>query len=335
MQFVFARRGRRVFQRLTLHQTAPLSTRASPATGHLRRVSRLSSTRTPSVTKAVNSPIAILASTNAWAKSYATAATGRGRPKAHTGKATAKKSATNKTQKKKTTKKTAKPAAKKELTPEQLEKKKASKQAAKLKEEIKTLLVASLKENEPKLAGVAPWNLFVQQKLRGNTSRDLAATFREISADFQNLSSSEREALQDQAAQNKQANERAYTAWVNSHTPLQIKEANYARKRLLALTEDRRYPVKLHQIKDERQVKRPLNTFILFSTERGESGDLKHMSIQEKGRHVKAEFENMSEEEKQKFVTRAQQDRERYIREYREVYGQDPVTLRKPEKASP
>lgn len=91
---------------------------------------------------------------------------------------------------------------------------------------------------------------------------------------------------------NRATNEAAYEAWVKSHTPLQIKEANSARK---ALSRDGKK--KLPQIKDDRQVKRPTVAFLQFTKERGSRGDFKSMA--EIQAEAGKEWKQMSESEKE------------------------------------
>jgi hypothetical protein len=195
MQFVFARRGRRVFQRLNIHQVAALSTRASPAVEQpIRRVSRLSNARTATtVVKSAYSPVARLNNANQWARCYATAAaeskTGKttaGRPK-KTGTA-AKKPAKPKAKKPK--KKVVKPKAK--PTEEQLAKKKASREQQKLKDDIQKTKAESLAETEPKTPMSHPWPLFVKKRLQGSKGV-ITSQLSTISVEYKNLPSSERE----------------------------------------------------------------------------------------------------------------------------------------------
>lgn len=195
MQFVFARRGRRVFQRLNLRHAAALSTRASPAVKEpIRRVSHLSNTRTATVVKKTHySPIARLSSVNQWARCYATAAAedkkAVERPK-KTG-AAAKKSAKPKAKKtKKPKKKVAKPKVK--LTEEQRAKKKEARAQEKLKDEIKKAKTESLAKTEPKPSANSAWSLFVKKKFQGYKG-DVSSQFSAASAEYKNLPFSERE----------------------------------------------------------------------------------------------------------------------------------------------
>jgi hypothetical protein len=102
-----------------------------------------------------------------------------------------------------------------------------------------------------------------------------------------------------QVESNKVANASAYEEWVKSHTPLQIREANLARKRLAKFTEQRKNPIKLPPIRDDRQVKLPPTSFCLYLSERYESGDLKHMSIGDATARVAQEWKGLTDSEKE------------------------------------
>jgi hypothetical protein len=87
---------------------------------------------------------------------------------------------------------------------------------------------------------------------------------------------------------------------VKSHTPLQIRNANIARKRLANLTaEHRKRTLKYPPIKDDRLVKPPVGSYIYFATDWLQSGDFKHLSFKERSDRVNIEWENLPEQEKQ------------------------------------
>lgn len=90
------------------------------------------------------------------------------------------------------------------------------------------------------------------------------------------------------------ANEASYRAWVQSHTPLQIRKANTARLALKHLGKKPNVP-----IKDERLVKKPRAPYIFYYVERLESGDLKHMGLAEMTKQVSSEWNNLTEAEKE------------------------------------
>lgn len=57
--------------------------------------------------------------------------------------------------------------------------------------------------------------------------------------------------------------------------------------------------MKYSQIKDERLVKRPRTSFILFFKDRVGSGDLKHLSSPEMGSQATSEYNALSAPEKE------------------------------------
>lgn len=89
------------------------------------------------------------------------------------------------------------------------------------------------------------------------------------------------------------ANAASYRAWLESHTPAQLRNANSARRALRRL--GKKYPL----LKDDRLVKQPLSSFFCFRRERVESGDLKHMSFAEQTDQVKSEWRSLTEAEKE------------------------------------
>ncbi|KAJ5379257.1 hypothetical protein N7509_012376 [Penicillium cosmopolitanum] len=125
-----------------------------------------------------------------------------------------------------------------------------------------------------------------------------------------------KEQYQALADKNRATNEAAYDAWVRSHTPLQIREANNARR---ALARDPTRKTRLFLIKDDRLVKRPISAFLLFSKERSSGTDFKDMASAQVDAAKK--WRSLSESEKEPYVKRAAEDRERYHREHLEVYG--------------
>ncbi|OKL58913.1 hypothetical protein UA08_05474 [Talaromyces atroroseus] len=319
MQFIFAaRRGRRVLQRFNkLQQTATLSTRVPLATSHVQHVFRTAENRAAPLIKTGNYTLERFTTVQKY--HYSAAATDKPRkgPKETEGS----KKKDTKAKKPKKTKKT-----KKEVTPEQMEKKKAAQKKVKLRKEIKDLKLQSLRKEEPRSQTLRPWIVFIREKVRGTTSLDESRSrFQTAAEEYRNLSASEREALERQTAATMQERNRIYAEWVNSHTPLQIKTANRARRRLAFLTaEHRKNTLKYPAIKDDRLVKMPTSSYIFFSRERMQSGDLDHLSTQEKRERVHTEWAAASEQEKQPYSQKAAEDKERYVREYREVYGEDP-----------
>lgn len=103
-----------------------------------------------------------------------------------------------------------------------------------------------------------------------------------------------------------------HKAWVESHTPEQIRDANIARTRLHKLakitTADGKkrsissLPVRL--IKDERRPRKPLTGYLTYSTRRNASGDFDGVPVVERARKVAEEWKALSSEEVQVCVLR-------------------------------
>lgn len=96
------------------------------------------------------------------------------------------------------------------------------------------------------------------------------------------------------AETNKATNKAAYSKWVQSHTPLQIKDANHARRRLTKLKNTRISP-----IDDDRLVKRPRTAYLLFFNERNAQGDFKHMAVKDITVQVAEEWKGLTNAEKE------------------------------------
>jgi hypothetical protein len=102
-----------------------------------------------------------------------------------------------------------------------------------------------------------------------------------------------------QAEANKAANAAAYESWVKSYTPLQIREANMARKKLSKLTESSKRPVKMPPIRDDRLVKGTQTSYNIYTRERYNSGDLKHMPITDATHRIAEEWKGLTDQEKE------------------------------------
>lgn len=81
---------------------------------------------------------------------------------------------------------------------------------------------------------------------------------------------------------------------MNTYTPLQIKNANRARR----LLKSRLVSYNKPQIQDDRRVKQPNTPYILFATERYNSGDFKNMATGEVGKLQGQEWKALSESTK-------------------------------------
>lgn len=98
----------------------------------------------------------------------------------------------------------------------------------------------------------------------------------------------------EQAEKNRSTNEASYEAWLNQYTPIQIKQANTARKHLRRLGHKKYYG-----IHDERLVKAPLSPYLWFMKERHESGDFKHLTVKDASMRLSGEWKNLTDAEKQ------------------------------------
>lgn len=93
-----------------------------------------------------------------------------------------------------------------------------------------------------------------------------------------------------------------YKKWVESHSADEIQRANNARASLRRKLEKELPKGKRSKwlpIHDERAVKRPLNRYAQFSTNRHASGDFKNISLAERGRLIAQEWKALSDQEKQ------------------------------------
>ncbi|KAL2832095.1 hypothetical protein BDW59DRAFT_115346 [Aspergillus cavernicola] len=209
--------------------------------------------------------------------------------------------------------------------------------AQKAKEEAKTaraeakkkkLLVQELKKTAlkvPKKLPIAGWTvritrLMPEAKGPTQTGRE---TFSKACELARAVGAEESQRDEDVAKANKAANKAAYTAWIQSHTPTQIMEANQARLKL-----NRMNKTKLQPLQDDRLVKRPRQPWIHFFTEKrltdGGSGTLTEVSAR-----MAVKWRALSESEKEKYYQLARKDRERYEQEYLKTYGIQPPHISK------
>lgn len=225
--------------------------------------------------------------------------------------------------KKKTAVKKAAPKKKKKvLTPEE-----------KLKAEVRELKKKALLK-EPAKVPETSWQVYIVQELKGVSAGDgLASLTKAAGERFRALSSGElevrqtplapasshllclflrhgggrglllttrsrKQSLQSAADSNRTANAASYKAWVQSHTPEQIHEANLSRARLARLAQKGATNAKApRKIVDERLPKRPGNAYALFIKERWASGDV-NGEVGAVGLELAREWKGLSESEK-------------------------------------
>lgn len=173
---------------------------------------------------------------------------------------------------------------------------------------------------------LSAFNCYLSDNMKSGGSREESqALLVEVAAKWKTVSPAEREKYNHIAAERTEARAAEYKAWVESHTPDQIRHANNARarlqKRLLqrkALVGSRRVlmkPDQTQQIEDERRVKRPKSAWTYFFSERLQSSDFKGIAVKEKTRLVADEWKALSADEKQRFVDQEAADRQRFTRE--------------------
>ena len=92
--------------------------------------------------------------------------------------------------------------------------------------------------------------------------------------------------------QNKNANAAAYRQWIESYTPIDIHEANLARRQLT------RMGVKTPVLKDERQVLSNRSAYIYFFQNRRKSGDYNNMNAPVAAGLAGREWKGLTEEQK-------------------------------------
>lgn len=95
------------------------------------------------------------------------------------------------------------------------------------------------------------------------------------------------------ANQNKAANEVAHQKWIESHTPLEIAEANLARVRLRS-----KYQKKFPLLRDERLVPGRKPVYIFFTKERMATGDFKNVSFLDTTKLIAKEWRDLPDAEK-------------------------------------
>jgi hypothetical protein len=97
-----------------------------------------------------------------------------------------------------------------------------------------------------------------------------------------------------EANQNKAKNEQAYKRWVQSHSPLEIKLANNARRLLNKQAKAANKKKHINAIKDDRHVKSAIGPYTYFYIDRNASGDLNGMTVAERGKLVGREWKALS-----------------------------------------
>ncbi|KAM0283618.1 hypothetical protein ACHAQH_002396 [Verticillium albo-atrum] len=227
----------------------------------------------------------------------------------------AKKTKTSTTKKAATKKKAAKPKPKKV--------KKVKKEVApevKLAQEVRELKkVALLKE--PKRLPETVWTIFTAQNIKsGETS--LGERSRALAEEYKLLDAAETERLKEVAEKNKLANNAAYKAWVESHSPEEINAANNARNVLRRKLNKGKGVTHRYPIRDERLPKRPTTVYNLFFKARWASGDFSG-DVTQATRTIAEEYKQLGEAQRQVYEDLAAADFERYAKEVSSVLNKE------------
>ncbi|RHZ60238.1 uncharacterized protein CDV56_108797 [Aspergillus thermomutatus] len=184
----------------------------------------------------------------------------------------------------------AKPKPRKKLT----EKQKEAKKVEKTKELVKQLQKTALEP--PKKLIDNPWNLTIATVAKEIQARGVKGTdfVTQCSHLAQSISAEERERIAVEAEANKAANAAAYNEWIKQHTPLQIRDANAARRRLSKI-KNKSLPL----LRDDRQVKRPRTAYLLYMLDRTAEGDFKYMKAKDIAVRVTEEWKGLTTTEKE------------------------------------
>ncbi|KAB5536438.1 hypothetical protein GE09DRAFT_1192617 [Coniochaeta sp. 2T2.1] len=230
--------------------------------------------------------------------------------------------------KKLTTKKAKKPAAKK-AAPKRV--KKEQDPEVKLRLEVRELKKTALFK-EPKGLPEQPWLVYVAKNLKQLPSAsDLGPTVKGLAVDYNSLSASEKERLETEASQNRLANEAAYKAWVETHSPIEIDAANRARQRLRKISPAHK---RKYDIKDDRLPKRSLTAYTMFTKARWNSGEYAGESFTDTSANIVSQWKSLSAAEKKPYEDSAAADRERYEKDLQSVLNRK-IQVRHNKSASP
>ncbi|KAK2742564.1 hypothetical protein FQN57_005190 [Myotisia sp. PD_48] len=248
-------------------------------------------------------------------KTYATSAKTPAKtaaPKKGSTKRGATRKSTKSAKRKKQTKTTK--TAKQTAAPKKKQKKKLDSEAL-LKLKIRELKGDAL--SHPKALPISPFAVYFSGKTGGTMTKAWES--------YSSLPTAEQQPFVEKAEQNSIINKRAHDEWIQSHTPLEIKEANAARRRLRKLLNTRKYPL----LVDKRQVKKPLSAYLIFLTSKIATEDLKHFPIKERFGQVAHLWKHMAESEKQQYAQLEEEARDKYIQEYNDTYGQEPLLVKR------
>ncbi|TLD23083.1 hypothetical protein PspLS_07605 [Pyricularia sp. CBS 133598] len=170
---------------------------------------------------------------------------------------------------------------------------------------------------EPPREPTVVFRLFMKQWFV-KTPKPGVSPLLQVYADYKKLSPAEYEELEEAVAKNRIANEVAYKAWVHSHTPAQINEANKARSRLARV-----FKIKHVKgirasvpIKDDRIPTPPLSGYLTFvQSKLKQVAAVETISYSSASGHmisVAAEWKNLSDSERKVYQDLASAEKVKY-----------------------
>jgi hypothetical protein len=166
--------------------------------------------------------------------------------------------------------------------------------------------------DEPKQFPASPWLAFLVQETQGKSEGGVIQKMPAIAQAFKALSPQELQRLDSVVEQNKLKNAATYKAWVESHPPQTIYDANLARK---LLKRKHAFPKgNLRLIRDDRLPKHPGNAFSMFTKARWASGDysVNNEPIRAIASKIGSEWKGLSVAERQPYEDLAKSEAERY-----------------------
>ncbi|KAJ5135836.1 transcriptional regulator family: HMG, partial [Penicillium bovifimosum] len=201
---------------------------------------------------------------------------------------------------------------KKPLTEAQKEKKKDQKHKAEIAELKKTALTP------PKKLPASFFSLAFAEKYSAikDSSLDPKEAFKAVVAQAKSLSAEDEERLKTQAKANTAANAAAYESWLRSYTPLQIKEANAARRTLSRLVKKDYRP-----LKDDRLVRHPASAYSYYLKEFLSASEHQGKPVNETFKDAAKAWNALTQSEKNRYNELFAEDLARYEKEHQEVYG--------------
>ncbi|KAF2739878.1 hypothetical protein EJ04DRAFT_508333 [Polyplosphaeria fusca] len=292
-----------------------------------RSTSAHNATSLPSICALSHAYNALLAQSH---RSYATAARAT-KPTTTVKTAVKKAAATKPATKKVAAKKPKKTVATKKRTTKRKTAKKAvakkTKKPKKTDEEKEKALIRELRRTALKDPGsprINTYAVYVTDKAKGSKG-NVSERGKDYATAYKNLTAAEREHYNHLATEKTAERQAAFSQWVLTHTPDQIRLANNARVRLRALYKKKNISLgRTKKIPDDRLVKRPAPAFARFFGERKASGDMKSISLKESGALIANEWKALSASEKKPYVDAYEAEKKNYATEYERTYGSKP-----------